>query len=126
MEIIESHVRTDSETFRLNRERMSTLVDELGVRTSAVHEGGGPRYVKRHRQQGKLPVRERVARLLDDGSPFLELSALAAYEMYEGRAPSAGIVTGIGRVSGRDAGSSKRLALHVQLFRAVGCSADWP
>ncbi len=102
MDIIESHVRTDTETFRLNRDRMSQLVDELRTRTAAAAEGGGPRYVARHREQGKLPVRERVARLLDAASPWLELSALAACDMYKGRAPSAGIVTGIGRVSGRE------------------------
>ena len=58
--------------------------------------------MERHREQGKLPVRERIERLLDAGSPFLELSPLAAYEMYDNEAPGAGIVTGIGRVSGRE------------------------
>ncbi len=65
-------------------------------------QGGGPKYVERHRAQGKLPVRERIATLLDPQSPFLELSALAAWGLYEDEAPAAGIVTGIGRVSGRD------------------------
>ena len=64
--------------------------------------GGGPKYVARHREQGKLPVRERIERLLDPGSPFLELSPLAAWDMYDDEAPGAGIVTGIGRVSGRE------------------------
>ena len=65
-------------------------------------QGGGPKYLQRHREQGKLPVRERIDRLLDPGSPFLELSPLAAFGMYDDEAPGAGIVTGIGRVSGRE------------------------
>jgi 3-methylcrotonyl-CoA carboxylase beta subunit/propionyl-CoA carboxylase len=65
-------------------------------------QGGGPRYLERHRQQGKLPVRDRIDQLLDPGSPFLELSALAAWGVYDNEAPGAGIVTGIGRVSGRE------------------------
>ena len=64
--------------------------------------GGGPKPLERHRAQGKLPVRERIDRLLDPGSPFLELSPLAAWDMYEDEAPGAGLVTGIGRVSGRE------------------------
>src|SRR5207249_1555208 len=66
-------------------------------------QGGGPRYVQRHREQGKLPVRERIDRLLDPGSPFLELSPLAAWDLYDNEEPATGIVTGIGRVSGREA-----------------------
>ena len=64
--------------------------------------GGGERYLQRHREQGKLPVRERISRLLDPGSPLLELSPLAAWDMYDNEAPGAGLVTGIGRVSGRE------------------------
>src|SRR6185312_1201019 len=60
-------------------------------------------YLQRHRTQGKLPVRERIDLLLDHGSPFLELSPLAAFDMYDNEAPGAGIVTGVGRVSGREA-----------------------
>jgi acetyl-CoA carboxylase carboxyltransferase component len=81
---------------------MTALVNELRERTARVREGGGPAYLERHRQQGKLPVRERIDRLLDPGSPFLELSPLAAWDLYDNQAPAAGIVTGIGRVSGRD------------------------
>jgi acetyl-CoA carboxylase carboxyltransferase component len=100
MDIIESHIRTDSPDYVENHARMSELVAELRERLATVREGGGPRYVQRHRGQGKLPVRERIDRLLDPGSPFLELSALAAYGIYDNDAPAAGIVTGIGRVSG--------------------------
>src|SRR4051812_10017998 len=81
---------------------MTALVAELGARTAAARQGGGEKYVQRHREQGKLPVRERIDGLLDRGSAFLELSALAAWDLYDGDAPSAGIVTGIGRVSGRE------------------------
>jgi 3-methylcrotonyl-CoA carboxylase beta subunit len=99
---IESHIRTDSPEFTANRARMEALVAELRERTTIVRQGGGPRYLQRHREQGKLPVRERIDKLLDSGSPFLELSALAAWEMYDNDAPSAGVVTGVGRVSGRE------------------------
>jgi acetyl-CoA carboxylase carboxyltransferase component len=81
---------------------MLALVDEHRGRLEQVRQGGGAKYLARHREQGKLPVRERIDGLIDPGSPFLELSPLAAWDLYDGDAPSAGIVTGIGRVSGRD------------------------
>src|SRR3989441_2302846 len=102
MDIIESHIRTDSPEFAENHARMTGLVAELRQRVSNVRQGGGPRYLQRHREQGKLPVRERIDKLLDSGSPFLELSGLAAWDMYDNEAPAAGLVTGIGRVSGRE------------------------
>ena len=102
MDLIETHIDPTSERFRTNQERMASLVAELRARTDAVKEGGGPKYLQRHREQGKLPVRERIDKLLDSGSPFLELSPLAAWDLYENDAPAAGIVTGIGRVSGRE------------------------
>ena len=103
MQPLTSHIKTTSPEYAANRDRMLALITELKARTARVQEGGGPRYVARHREQGKLPVRERIEKLLDPDSPFLELSALAAWDLYDGTAPSAGIVTGIGRVSGRDA-----------------------
>ena len=81
---------------------MVALVAELKERTAAVRQGGGERYLQRHREQGKLPVRERIDRLLDPGAPFLELSPLAAWDVYDNDAPAAGVVTGVGRVSGRE------------------------
>ena len=78
------------------------LVDELRTRLAVVRQGGSEAARRKHTDRGKLLVRDRVDRLLDPGSPFLELGALAAYEMYGGAVPSAGIVTGIGRVSGRE------------------------
>ncbi len=102
MHVLLSNVDPHDATFRTNRDRMRQLVTELRERVTVVRQGGGPQYVERHRAQGKLPVRERIDRLLDNGSPFLELSALAAFDMYDNDAPAGGIVTGIGRVSGRE------------------------
>jgi 3-methylcrotonyl-CoA carboxylase beta subunit len=78
------------------------LVDDLNAQLAQVRAGGGERARDRHAARGKLLPRERVDRLLDPGAPFLELSALAAHDMYDGDAPGAGIVTGVGRVSGRE------------------------
>jgi acetyl-CoA carboxylase carboxyltransferase component len=102
MERLHSHIDTSSAEFRANRDRMHALVDEYRGRIEQVRQGGGAKYLARHRDQGKLPVRERIDGLIDPGSPFLELSPLAAWDLYDGDAPSAGIVTGIGRVAGRD------------------------
>src|SRR5437868_5715491 len=99
---LESHVDVSSEEFRKNHARMSALVTELRDRTASVRQGGGEKYLQRHREQGKLPARERIGKLLDPGSPFLELSPLAAWDLYENEAPAAGIITGVGRVSGRE------------------------
>src|SRR5438105_8269326 len=81
---------------------MEELVAELRERTAQVARGGGEKATERHRSRGKLPARERIDRLVDPGTAFLELNALAAWEMYGGDAPSAGIVTGIGVVEGRE------------------------
>ncbi len=102
METLDSQIRTDSPEFRDNRERMSRLTAELRSRVDQVRQGGGERALERHRDQGKLPVRDRIDGLLDPDSPFLELSPLAAWDMYDGDAPSAGLVTGIGSVAGRE------------------------
>jgi acetyl-CoA carboxylase carboxyltransferase component len=102
MERIATHVDAASEDFRRNRDRMTALVAELRARTAQVRLGGGDKYLERHRAQGKLPVRERIDKLLDPSSPFLELSPLAAWDLYDDGAPSAGVVTGIGRVGGRE------------------------
>jgi acetyl-CoA carboxylase carboxyltransferase component len=102
MQTLPTHVDPADSVFQSNRDRLKQLVDELRDRIAAAREGGGAKYLERHRAQGKLPVRDRLARLLDPGSPFLELSPLAAYDMYDGDAPGAGLVTGIGRVSGRE------------------------
>jgi acetyl-CoA carboxylase carboxyltransferase component len=92
--------RTDE--FERRRERMEGLVAELRERTAAVARGGDGEAVERHRSRGKLTARERIDRLIDPDTAFLELNALAAYGLYENQAPSAGIVTGIGAVEGRE------------------------
>src|SRR3990170_5015523 len=102
MDVLQTRVDPSDPVFQTNRDRMRQLVAELGERTARAREGGGAKYLQRHREQGKLPARERIDRLLDAGSPFLELSPLAATGMYDDEAPAAGIVTGIGRVSGRE------------------------
>jgi 3-methylcrotonyl-CoA carboxylase beta subunit/propionyl-CoA carboxylase len=102
MDVLQTSIRLDTPEFRLNSERMERLVSELKERMTTAREGGGPKYLERHRSQGKLPVRERIDRLLDPQSPFLELSPLAAFDMYEDAPAAAGIVTGIGRVAGRE------------------------
>jgi 3-methylcrotonyl-CoA carboxylase beta subunit/propionyl-CoA carboxylase len=102
MPVLESRIRTDSAEFQSNHAHMRALLDDLHARTARVRDGGGARALDRHRQQGKLPVRERIRQLLDADTPFLELSPLAAWDLYDGEAPGAGLVTGIGRVSGRE------------------------
>src|SRR5438034_1243850 len=101
MAVLTSTVERD-ETFAGRDERMRALVDELRERTAEVARGGGAAAMERHRSRGKLPARERIDRLLDPGTAFLELGALAAWKLYDGQAPSAGIVTGIGIVEGRE------------------------
>jgi 3-methylcrotonyl-CoA carboxylase beta subunit/propionyl-CoA carboxylase len=100
MERLETHVDSSSGEFRLRRESLESLVAELKSELARAREGGSGR--ARHAEQKKMFVRDRVDALLDPGSPFLELSPLAAHGMYEGEAPGAGLVTGIGRVSGRE------------------------
>jgi acetyl-CoA carboxylase carboxyltransferase component len=99
--LIQSAVERD-EVFERRRERMEALVAELRERTAAVALGGGEKATERHRSRGKLTARERIDRLVDPSGAFLELNALAAWELYEGQAPAAGIVTGIGVVEGRE------------------------
>ena len=90
------------ETFERRRAAMEALVVELHERTALVARGGGEKALERHRSRGKLTARERIDLLVDPGSAFLELNALAAWGLYEGQAPGAGIVTGIGVVEGRE------------------------
>ena len=89
-------------TFEENRAHQTALVADLKARLAVVHAGGGERARARHVERGKLLPRDRVDRLLDPGSPFLELSALAANGLYDDAAPAAGIITGVGRVAGRE------------------------
>src|SRR4051795_7992082 len=102
MEPLDSHLDVNSSDFRQNAERLRALVEDLKERLAVARQGGGPKYLARHVAQGKMPPRERIAALLDPNTPFLELSPLAANGMYDGDAPAAGIITGIGRVQGRE------------------------
>lgn len=102
MQALESNINPHDEQFKLNDEQNRKLAQELRECLSEIRKGGGDNYQERHRQQGKLFVRDRIDKLLDPGSPFLEIAALAAWQVYDDDVPSAGIVAGIGRVSGRE------------------------
>ena len=102
MRTIESHLDTTGPEFKANRQRTLQLLDQLRETQGQVSRGGPPDSVRRHQERGKLTARERIHRLLDPDTPFLELSPLAAWEMYEGEAPGAGMVTGMGSVNGQE------------------------
>jgi acetyl-CoA carboxylase carboxyltransferase component len=102
MAVLTSQVERESELFARRRELMTELVAELRERSARVARGGGEKALERHRSRGKLPARERIDLLIDPSTAFLELSALAAWDMYDDQAPSAGIVTGIGVIEGRE------------------------
>ena len=102
MPTITGTVDRRAETFGRNRETLAARVAELRANVARIAEGGGPAARERHTGRGKLLPRERVRLLLDDGAPFLELSQLAAWGMYGDEVPSAGLITGIGRVAGRE------------------------
>ncbi len=102
MDRIASRAGTDRDEFAANQRYHQALVAELRARLDRVCAGGGERAQRRHRELGKLTARERIDGLLDPGSPFLELSPLAAWGMYDDEAPAAGIVTGIGRIGGQE------------------------
>ena len=98
---IASSIDPQSDEYLRNCERMAILTSDLDATLARTREGGGPAAIKRHRDRGKLPVRERIELLVDPGAAFLELSPLAAHEMYDDDAPAAGIVCGLGLVCGR-------------------------
>ena len=92
---------TQTET-QANREEMLKLVEDLRARLERVKKGGGDAAVKRHKERGKMFVRERIDAVIEPETPFLEMSALAANGMYDDEAPCAGVVTGVGRVQRRE------------------------
>ncbi len=102
MSVLESHLDPNAPAFLENLSQMDRLEAELRECLATARNGGGDETIRRHRAQGKLLARERIEALLDPGTPFLEVGALAGYGLYEGAAPGAGIVTGIGRVMGRE------------------------
>ncbi|HZS94070.1 MAG TPA: carboxyl transferase domain-containing protein [Chloroflexota bacterium] len=102
MPLLESHVNRSDPDFQSNYDHNRELVETLRRRIEQVSQGGGEEAVARHRKRNKLLPRERIDELVDPGTPFLEFSPLAAWDMYDGEAPSAGIVTGIGLVEGQE------------------------
>jgi acetyl-CoA carboxylase carboxyltransferase component len=101
MELLESHLDTAAAEFRANAEHHRALAADLKTRLARIKHGGGPDLIQRHTARGKLFVRDRLERLLDPGTAFLELSPLAAWDLYDNDAPCAGLVTGIGSIHGR-------------------------
>ena len=95
-------VDREGDEFEGNAAAYRELLKEVKSRAEEARRGGGEKAKRRHEERGKMPARDRIDRLLDPGTAFLELSPLAAYGMYGGEVPAAGIVTGIGRVSGRE------------------------
>src|SRR3989442_3687343 len=102
MAVLSSQVERDTDVFARRRERMETLVAELRERTALVSRGGSAESVERHQSRGKLTARERIDGLVDPDGAFLQLNAPAAWDLYQGQAPSAGIVTRIRAVEGRE------------------------
>jgi 3-methylcrotonyl-CoA carboxylase beta subunit len=102
MATLDSKLNSRADDFKLNAAAMQALVDDLRAKVEKIALGGGDDARKKHVSRGKLLPRHRVQMLLDPGTPFLEFSQLAAYEMYHNAAPAAGIITGIGRVSGQE------------------------
>src|SRR5690606_13069026 len=102
MEILESELNTTSSDYAENSKWMQSLVAGFREKSEIVKSGGGPQAVERHKSRNKLTARERIDKLVDMGSAFLEFSTLAAIDMYNNEAPGAGIVTGIGVVSGQE------------------------
>jgi 3-methylcrotonyl-CoA carboxylase beta subunit len=99
---LSSAALTTSDVFRTNREAHLALIQVARDAALAAAAGGGAKAMERHTSRGKMPPRERVANLLDAGSPFLEIGATAAHGMYDGAAPGAGVIAGIGRVHGQE------------------------
>ena len=102
MTILKTAIDAKSEATAENARSMQAVVDDLRDKVAEIERGGGERARERHLSRGKLLPRDRVRVLLDEGSPFLEFSQFAAYEMYDDVIPAGGIITGIGRVSGRE------------------------
>ena len=102
MSAIQTKLNPRSAEYKASCEAMAALVADLRAKVEIVKQGGGEAAREKHLARGKLLPRERIRQLLDVGSPFLELSQLAAWEMYGNQVPSAGIITGIGRVAGHE------------------------
>ena len=102
MTVLTSKLDIGSDAFKANEAHNRALVEQLRSRVAQAALGGSEASRQRHAARGKLLPRERVERLLDPGSPFLEIGQLAAHGFYDGEAPGAGVIGGVGRVSGRE------------------------
>ena len=102
MAILHSNIDTRGAEFEANRERMESLVRDLRDKAKEIAKGGGERARSKHTERGKLPARDRIQALLDVGTPFLELSQFAGFEVYDDPVPAAGVITGVGRIYGRE------------------------
>ncbi|MBB3167008.1 carboxyl transferase domain-containing protein [Simiduia aestuariiviva] len=102
MPILKSQINTRADDFAVNAEHLQAQVDDLNKTLADIHQGGGEKAQARHTARGKLLARDRIDALLDPGSPFLELSPLAAFDVYDDVVPAAGVITGIGRVNGQE------------------------
>ncbi|WP_287817477.1 carboxyl transferase domain-containing protein, partial [Idiomarina sp.] len=102
MAILSSKINTRDAQFAANSESMQDVVNDLQEKATKIHQGGGPKYQERHLSRGKLLPRDRINKLLDAGSPFLEIGQFAAWECYEDYVPAAGVVAGIGQVEGTE------------------------
>jgi 3-methylcrotonyl-CoA carboxylase beta subunit len=102
MNVLKTAITPDSKDFAENKVAMEALVEDLRSKAASIAQGGGVEARKRHIARGKMLPRERIAALIDPGTPFLELSQFAAFNVYDDSVPAAGLITGIGRVSGQD------------------------
>src|SRR3989338_2448240 len=102
METTVIEIDTKSPSFKENKTSLEEQVKEFKSKLEKVKEGGGAETIKKHKERGKLLARERISKLIDPGSEFLEFSAMAAYDVYNNDAPSAGIITGIGIVHSKE------------------------
>ena len=126
MTVLQSRINTRDAAFVTNREHMQTQVDDLRSAVHKIHQGGGEKAQARHVARGKLLPRERLNAVLDPGSPFLELSQLAAYKVYEDDVPAAGIICGIGRNIRCLALLSLPTATGSMLCRVCACGTGLP
>src|SRR5690554_6629393 len=102
MTILQSKINPRSDEFQANHQAMQQVVTDLREKVETIHQGGGPEYQKRHTERGKLLPRERINKLLDEGSPFLEIGQFAAYDVYREDVHGAGVIADLGRVSGTE------------------------
>jgi acetyl-CoA carboxylase carboxyltransferase component len=102
MDVIKSNLDKEGDEFKENNEHYLTIIQDLKEKIELAQQGGGPERIEKHKSRDKMLARERIDALIDENSPFLEMNPLAAFGMYKNSAPSAGVVTGIGLIHGRE------------------------